>query len=46
MPYKAEKIRLPEQFDRRRKLTDEQKQEIVDKYSTGFIVHQHLKERY
>lgn len=35
MPYIAEKIKLPEQYDRRRKLTEIQKQEIKDKYSTG-----------
>lgn len=36
MPYISEKIRLPEQYDRRRKLTETQKQEIKNKYSTGF----------
>ena len=36
MPYKSEKIKLPEQLDRRRKLTEEQKQEIREKYGTGF----------
>ena len=36
MPYISEKIKLPEKYDRRRKLTEEQKQEIKDKYSTGF----------
>lgn len=36
MPYIAEKIKLPEKYDRRRKLTDEQKQKIRDKYGTGF----------
>lgn len=35
MPYKAEKIKLPPEYDRRRKLTDEQKDEIKHKYSTG-----------
>lgn len=35
MPYKSEKIRLPEHLDRRRKLTTEQKDEIKHKYSTG-----------
>ena len=35
MPYKAEKKRLPPELDRRRKLSDEQKDEIVHKYSTG-----------
>lgn len=36
MPYKAEKKRLPPELDRRRKLSDEQKNEIKHKYSTGF----------
>ena len=35
MPYKSEKIRLQGLQDRRRKLTDSQKEEIKDKYSTG-----------
>lgn len=35
MPYKVEKKRLPPELDRRRKLSDEQKDEIVHKYSTG-----------
>lgn len=35
MPYKSEKIRLPEQYDRRRKLTNEQKSEIRELYATG-----------
>lgn len=36
MPYKSEKIKLPQEYDRRRKLTDEQKDEIKHKYDTGF----------
>lgn len=36
MPFKSEKIKLPQEYDRRRKLTDEQKDEIKHKYSTGF----------
>ncbi|MDR2044863.1 MAG: hypothetical protein LBQ15_10995 [Clostridium sp.] len=35
MPYKSEKIRLAENQDRRRKLTQEQKDEIVALYATG-----------
>lgn len=35
MPYKSEKIRLTEKQDRRRKLTSEQRAEIVELYSTG-----------
>lgn len=36
MPYKTEKMRLSPELDRRRKLNDEQKDEIKHKYSTGF----------
>lgn len=35
MPFKSEKIKLPPEYDRRRKLSDEQKDEIKHKYSTG-----------
>ena len=35
MPYKTEKMRLPPELDRRRKLSDEQKDEIKHKYSTS-----------
>ena len=35
MPYKSEKIKLPENLDRRRKLTDGDRQEIKDLYATG-----------
>lgn len=35
MPYKAEKIKLPPKYDRRVKLSVEQKDEIRHKYSTG-----------
>jgi DNA invertase Pin-like site-specific DNA recombinase len=35
MPYKSEKIKLPPTKDRRRKLTDEQKEEIRAIYATG-----------
>lgn len=35
MPYKSEKIKLPETLDRRRKLTDEQKEEIKKIYAEG-----------
>lgn len=35
MPYKSEKMHLPEHLDRRRKLTAEQKDEIKHKYATG-----------
>lgn len=36
MPYKSEKIRLQGMQDRRRKLTDEQKIEIVRQYRSGY----------
>ena len=36
MPYKTEKMKLPTELDRRRKLSDEQKDEIRHKYGTGF----------
>ena len=35
MPYKSEKIKLSETQDRRRKLTDEQKEEIKKIYAEG-----------
>ena len=35
MPYKSEKIKLSETQDRRRKLTDEQKEEIRRIYKSG-----------
>lgn len=35
MPFKSEKIKLPETLDRRRKLTDKQKEIIKQKYETG-----------
>jgi hypothetical protein len=36
MPFKSEKIKLPEKYDRRRKLTNYQKDEIRQKYESGF----------
>ena len=35
MPYKSSSIKLPPEYDRRRKLTDEQRDEIRHKYKTG-----------
>lgn len=35
MPYKSEKLKLPPEKDRRRKLTDDQKEEIKRIYATG-----------
>lgn len=46
MPYKAEKIRLPEHLDRRRKLATEQKDEIKHKYSTGLYSLNELAKEY
>ena len=37
MPYKSEKIKLAPAQDRRRKLTDEQKEEIKRLYATGLV---------
>lgn len=37
MPYKSEKIKLQGLQDRRRKLTDEQKEEIKKIYATGIV---------
>ena len=37
MPYKSEKIKLSPDQDRRRKLTDEQKEEIKKLYATGLV---------
>ena len=37
MPYKSEKIKLSPNQDRRRRLTDEQKEEIKKLYATGLI---------
>lgn len=36
MPYKSEKIKLKETQDKRKKLTEKQRNEIIDLYSTGF----------
>lgn len=36
MPYKSEKIKLQGLQDRRKKLTDEQREEIKELYGTGF----------
>lgn len=46
MPYISEKIRLPEQYDRRRKLTETQKQEIKTKYETGLYSLNSLAKEY
>lgn len=45
MPYKCENIKLG-QYDRRRKLTEDQKEEIKHKYSTGLYSHRTLAAEY
>lgn len=37
MPYKSEKIKLPQEKDRRRKLTDDQKEQIKSIYAEGSV---------
>ena len=46
MPYKSEKIKLPKEQDRRIKLTDEQREEIKEKYSTGLYSQRALAREY
>ena len=46
MPYKYEKVKLPPEYDRRRKLTEEQKDEIRHKYATGEYSLRILAEEY
>ena len=47
MPYKSEKIKIQgTMFDRRRKLTEEQKEEIRKKYSTGLVGQRPLAKEY
>ena len=46
MPYKSEKIKLPKEHDRRIKLTDEQREEIREKYSTGLYSQRALAREY
>lgn len=46
MPNKSDKINLPENLDRRRKLTNEQKDEIRHKYGTGFYSLNQLAKEY
>lgn len=46
MPFKAEKIKLPQEYDRRRKLMDEQKEVIKHKYSTGLYSLNNLAKEY
>lgn len=46
MSYKSEKIKLSETQDRRRKLTDKQREEIRNKYSTGLYSQRTLAKEY
>ena len=46
MPYKSEKIKLSPSQDRRRKLTDDQKAEILRIYKTGVCGQRPLAEKY
>ena len=46
MPYKSEKIKLPQEYDRRRKLMNEQKEIIKHKYSTGLYSLNNLAKEY
>lgn len=46
MPYKSSSIKLSESQDRRRKLTDEQKEEIKRIYATGLVGQRPLAKRF
>ena len=46
MPYKSEKIKLSKDQDRRVKLTDKDREEIVYKYSTGLFSQRTLAKEY
>lgn len=46
MPYKSEKIKLQGMQDRRKRLTDEQREEIKDLYGTGFYSLNDLAKRF
>lgn len=46
MPYKSEKMKLPRKYDRRVKLTAEQRQEIRKKYVTGLTSTRILAKEY
>lgn len=46
MPYKCEKIKLSPEQDRRRKLSDEQKETIKKEYGTGLISQRALGRKY
>lgn len=46
MSFKSEKIKLPKQYDRRFKLSDEQRNEIREKYNKGIYSQQRLATEY
>ena len=46
MPYKSESIKLPKQYDRRIKLTDVQRDEIKEKYTSGVYSQRALAREY
>jgi predicted DNA-binding protein YlxM (UPF0122 family) len=46
MPYKSEKIKLKETQDRRKKLTENQREEIRELYSTGLYSLNGLAKQY
>lgn len=46
MPFTAETIKLPKQYDRRIKLTDQQREEIKAKYATGLYSQYNLADEY
>lgn len=46
MPYKSEKIKLKGLQDRRKKLTDKQREEIKNLYSTGYYSLNGLAKRF
>ena len=46
MPYKSEKLKLNDLQDRRRKLTEEQREEIRRKYATGTVGTRPLAKEY
>lgn len=46
MPYKTEKMKLPPELDRRRKISNEQKEEIKHKYASGLYSLNKLAKEY
>lgn len=46
MPYKSEKIKLNELQDRRKRLTDKQREEIRELYGTGYYSLNNLAKRF